>query len=146
MEKDDPTGKECTYVLDDQVGYILRQVSQRHAVIFQAASPDGLTPTQFSTLVRLHQTGPCSQNELGRATAMDVATIKGVIDRLKAKGFVKLTSYPGDRRRTLISLTPQSEAMIPALHAAGHRITDETLEPLTEEERVSFLALLRKLV
>jgi len=30
----------------------------------------------------LTETGPCSQNLLGRLTAMDVATIKGVIDRL----------------------------------------------------------------
>ncbi|WP_099824584.1 MarR family winged helix-turn-helix transcriptional regulator [Oceaniglobus indicus] len=133
------------YVLDDQAGYLLRQVSQRHAAIFQRLAPGGLTPTQFSTLIRLHEAGPASQNELGRAVAMDVATIKGVIDRLKAKGLVAVKPYPGDRRRTLISLTDESVAMIAELHEAGHVITDETLSPLDAAERTQLLALLRKL-
>jgi hypothetical protein len=44
-----------------------------------------LTPTQWAALAKLTETGPCSQNQLGRLAAMDVATIKGVIDRLTAR-------------------------------------------------------------
>jgi len=134
------------YRLDDQVGFLLRQVSQRHALIFQAEAPEGLTPTQFSTLIRLYENGPSSQNELGRAAAMDVATIKGVVERLRGKGMVVLTPYPGDRRRTLITLTARARGLITALHAAGERITEATLAPLTADERSVLLNLLRRLV
>lgn len=133
------------YVLEDQVGYILRVASQRHAAIFQSHAPDGLTATQFSALIRINEMGSCSQNHLGRLTSMDVATIKGVVDRLKRKGLVALEADVTDKRRTLIRLTPEAEAMIGRLKDAGHRITEETLEPLSEEERDTFVRLLRKL-
>ena len=47
-----------------------------HPTLFAAAMSDELTPTQFAALVKLKAEGPCSQNRLGRLTAMDAATIK----------------------------------------------------------------------
>ena len=95
---------EEPYVLDDQIGYLLRLANQRHTLIFQEHAVLELTPTQFSAMVRLLDEGECSQNELGRRTAMDVATVKGVVDRLRAKGLVRLRPDPTDRRRTTISI------------------------------------------
>ena len=69
-------------MLDDQVGFVLRQAQQRHTTIFAAEMIEGLTPTQWAALAKLREVGACSQNHLGRLTAMDAATIKGVIDRL----------------------------------------------------------------
>jgi len=137
--------RERRYRLDDQVGYILRLASQRHAALFAARFGSDLTPTQFAALVRLAEMGECSQNELGRQTAMDVATIKGVIDRLRAKGLVDQTADPGDKRRSLLSLSPKGRAMIADLHAAGFGVTDETLDPLDAAEQETFLTLLRRL-
>ena len=39
--------------------------------------PFDVTPTQFAALAKLDDAGPVSQNELGRLTAMDPATIWG---------------------------------------------------------------------
>ena len=77
------SGPQDPYRLDDQAGYLLRLASQRHAAIFQSLTLEGLTPTQFSALIRISEQGQCSQNHLGRLAAMDVATIKGVADRLR---------------------------------------------------------------
>ena len=55
--------------------------------IFAAEMIEGLTPTQWAALAKLREVGDCSQNHLGRLTAMDAATIKGVIDRLTGRGF-----------------------------------------------------------
>ena len=133
------------YRLDDQVGYILRLVSQRHASLFLSRPGSDLTPTQFAALVRLAELGQCSQNELGRQTAMDVATIKGVVDRLRGKGMVEQTADPGDKRRSLLSLSEKGRSMIAGLHATGHAVTTDTLEPLDARERDVFLSLLRRL-
>src|SRR5262249_56545486 len=84
------------YVLDEQVGFILRQVWQRHTAIFARDIGTNLTPTQWASLSKLAETGPCSQNQLGRLTAMDVATIKGVIDRLTARGLTETHPDPED--------------------------------------------------
>ena len=133
------------YYLDDQVGYLLRLVSQRHALIFQANTVDGLTPTQFSALVRISEVGSCSQNHLGRMAAMDVATIKGVVDRLRQKGLVTVTPDQTDRRRAVIALSDEGTALVEKMKAAGHRITAETLAPLSAAEQRNLLKILRKM-
>lgn len=138
-------GPGSPYVLDDQVGYLLRLASQRHAAIFQALMQHGLTPTQFSTLIRLAEIGSGSQNQLGRLTAMDAATIKGVVDRLKAKGLVTLSADATDGRRRMIALSTEGRRILGELEALGHRITEATLEPLAEDEQRTLVRLLRRL-
>lgn len=133
------------YILDEQVGFLLRLASQRHASIFQAHSLDGLTPTQFSALIRLSEIDECSQNQLGRLISVDVATIKGVVDRLVKKDLVRLRADETDRRRTLISLSAQAREMIDGLHEAGRRISAETLRPLSPTEQATLLRLLGRL-
>ena len=133
------------YRLEQQVGYILRQASQRHASIFATRIPEQLTTTQFATLVRLQEGGPCSQNKLGRQTAMDAATIKGVTDRLIQRGFVEAKVDPDDGRRRMLALTPQGLDIVARAIPAGLDISAETLEPLAPEEREQFMKLLKKL-
>lgn len=134
-----------SYVLEDQIGFILRQVSQRHAMIFAKEIGINLTPTQWAALAKLTETGPCSQNQLGRLTAMDVATIKGVIDRLTARGLTETSSDPQDGRRLLVSLTRAGQAMAEKAAPNALAITKETLAPLDAKERETFIALLSKL-
>ena len=133
------------YILDEQVGYLLRLASQRHAAIFQAHTLEGLTAQQFAALVRIGEHERVSQNRLGRLAAMDVATIKGVADRLRQKGLTRTEADPGDKRRMLISLTEEGRALLARMSDIGHAISDETLAPLSREERRDFLTLLQKI-
>jgi len=134
-----------TYVLEEQAGFILRQVSQRHTMIFAERMSDDLTPTQFSALVKLHAEGSVSQNLLGRLTAMDTATIKGVIDRLAARGYVEARPDPDDSRLRILALTPLGTAAVERALPLAAAITEETLAPLNARERETLLALLRRL-
>ncbi|MEH7829323.1 MarR family winged helix-turn-helix transcriptional regulator [Gemmobacter denitrificans] len=133
-----------TYVLDDQVGFVLRRVVQRHLTIFGDHIPQ-VTNMQFAVLVRLHQSGPQSQNHLGRAAAMDAATVKGVVGRLEAMALVERRADPDDRRRLTVALTDAGQALIEGLYGKGHAVTAETLAPLNAEERQQLLALLSRL-
>ncbi len=133
------------YHLDEQVGFLLRQASQRHAAIFAARMIEDLTPTQWAALARLGERGPCSQNQLGRLTAMDAATIKGVVDRLVARGLAETRADRQDSRRLTIALTEPGQALVGRAVAAAHKITEETLAPLSGAERRSIMKLLNKL-
>ena len=133
------------YILDEQIGYVLRLVSQRHATIFQLHAEYDLTPTQFSTLIRLSEVGSCSQNHLGRLISVDVATIKGVIDRLNKKGLIEMKADPSDGRRIQISLTAEIREKVATLYNMGKKITEETLRPLSPPERKRLQALLKKI-
>jgi MarR family transcriptional regulator, lower aerobic nicotinate degradation pathway regulator len=133
------------YILDEQIGFILRQVWQRHAAIFAREIGINLTPTQWAALSKLMETGPCSQNQLGRLTAMDVATIKGVIDRLTARGLTETSSDPEDGRRLLVSLTRAGQQLAEKAAPNALAITRETLAPLDAKERETLMELLEKL-
>lgn len=133
------------YLLDAQIGYMLRQAHQRHTTIFASLMVDDLTPTQWAALAKLKEIGPSSQNLLGRLTAMDAATIKGVIDRLTKRGFTKTRPDLADGRRLLVALTERGAALYERAKPIAARITTQTLEPLTERERAELLVLLTKL-
>ncbi len=145
MSKRNAKASKQSYKLDDQVGFLLRQVWQRHANIFAREIDTGLTPTQWATLAKLTETGPCSQNQLGRLTSMDVATIKGVIDRLTARGLTETNPDPQDGRRLVVSLTRAGQQMVEKIAPKAIAITRETLAPLDAKERDILIALLRKL-
>jgi MarR family transcriptional regulator, lower aerobic nicotinate degradation pathway regulator len=133
------------YVLESQVGFILRQASQRHATLFASRMGAETTPTQWAALAKLRKIGPTSQNQLGRMTAMDVATIKGVVDRLMKRGLVRSMADKADARRRLLALSEEGRAFVEANVATAHAITRETLAPLPEREKALFVALLGKL-
>lgn len=122
--------RNAPYRLDDQIGFILRQANQRYAALFANGIGNGLTPTQWAALVRLGETGPCPQNQLGRLTAMDAATIKGVVERLDKRGLIQRSADPDDGRRLLVSLSPAGRAELEAGLAAARRSTGRPWPPL----------------
>lgn len=137
--------KPAKYALDEQVGYILRRVTQRHLSIFAQAIPE-VTTTQFAVLARLAELGPLSQNHLGRATSMDGATIKGVVDRLSRLGLTETAPDPQDRRRLIVSLSAAGARLFAERMETGLAVSAATLAPLAPEEQAQFLALLARLI
>ena len=132
------------YALDDQVGYVLRRVAQRHMALFAQAIPE-VTTQQFAVLARLAELGPQSQNHLGRTAAMDAATIKGVVDRLTRQGLVATTADPDDRRRLTVALSEAGQSLFRRTTAAALQVSRQTLEPLNAAEQALLLGLLVRL-
>jgi MarR family transcriptional regulator, lower aerobic nicotinate degradation pathway regulator len=139
-----PEAAASDYHLQDQVGFVLRKAHQRHVAIFASHIAD-LTPPQFAALAKLYDVGETSQNHLGQMIAMDAATVKGVIDRLKTRGLVVLAKHAGDKRRLLVKLTDQGRQAVEQLIPKARKITEETLAPLSAKKVAAFLKLLAKL-
>jgi DNA-binding MarR family transcriptional regulator len=140
-----PASSASGYVLDEQIGFLLRQVTQRHTTIFSHMMGDGLTPMQWAVLAKLLEVGRTSQTALGRAVYMDAATVKGTVDRLVVRGFVLRLQDAEDRRKLLVDLTTAGrETTLRNLDAAS-AITRETLAPLDDDEARRLFALLAKI-
>ncbi len=134
------------YVLEAQVGHLIRRAHQRHVALFtQIFGVDGLTPMQYAALVKIGDQGEVSQNLLGRLVAMDPATSQGVVKRLIEHGLVARKDDPHDRRRAVLSLTAAGTAAVAEHVPLGRVATEETLAPLSAAERAQFLQLLLKL-
>jgi len=143
-----PTKKPAAnnaYVMEEQVGHLLRRAHQRHCSIFAESVETKLTPMQFAALAMIQQCGSVSQNQLGRLVAMDPATIQGVVGRLSERGLVSSKNDPDDRRRQLWRLTASGKRSLAKLIPVAMQITADTLAPLTAKERATFLRLLEKL-
>jgi DNA-binding MarR family transcriptional regulator len=135
------------YVLEQQIGHLLRRAHQRATGIFvtELGGSYGVTPTQYAALVKLRDVGEQSQNELGRLIATDPATTQGVIARLVRRRLVERSRDPGDGRRSKLRLTGRGLDLVELLIPLGVRVTAQTLSPLTEREKKLFLRLLSRL-
>jgi len=135
------------YRIEEQVGYLLRRAHQRASSIFQVTIGDpNITPSQYSSMVKLHEYTELSQNHLGRLVGMDKATMQGVVRRLKDRGLVDSRPDPGDARRTLLSLTLDGQRMLAKMMMNGPAVSRETLKPLTPPEQRQLLELLSKII
>lgn len=139
--------REESYILEDQIGFLLRLAYQRHLALFSEKVVCGLTPPQFSTLYRLREAAaPISQNALGRLVGMDAATTKGVVSRLLARNLVRVERDSEDLRRYTLFMTDEGCAMLDAIIPDLREITELTLSPLSPEERMQLVALIKKII
>ena len=142
------SGKQANsqYLVERQIGFVLRVAFQFHTAIFTSKMVDNLTQTQFATLSKIKEMGECSQSDLIRLIALDSATINGVVSRMRSRGFLEVSEHPTDRRRQFIRLTDDGADLVSRAEAIGEDITAETLALLTPTERTRLLQLLRKMM
>lgn len=134
-----------TYVLHDQVGFLLRQANQRHRTIFAGVIKPRLAPTQLAALATLRAEGPLHQNLLGRLAAMDSATITGVTERLAQRGLITSSADPDDARLSIIELTEAGRNLLDDVIPLALDVSAATLEPLDADESAEFLRLLKRI-
>jgi DNA-binding MarR family transcriptional regulator len=86
----------------------------RHATTLAAglAEVTGLAPTDATALRALDLVGGEERpvGALGRDLGLSSAATTGVVDRLERAGLAQRRVDPADRRRVLVSLTPQARA------------------------------------
>lgn len=130
-----------------RVGYFLRKFHQKNQAIWQAHCPDpSLTSVQAGALGVLHYLGPCSLSELGAAAAIDLSTVRGVVERLRKRHLVSTRTDKQDGRKVIVTLEAAGEQLITDMLPIMRRIADDTLSPLNPAERVAFEFLIQKII
>ena len=138
---------DSSYVFSEQVGHLLRKAYQRHMAIFQQNVGDSqLTAVQFVTLCAVRDHGPSSLTELVKATAVDQATIRGIVERLKARELITLEPDPEDRRKVIVGLSVDGDRLVQQTVPCAARISELTMSNLNPAEQVAVLFLLRKMI
>ena len=103
----------------------------------------GFATAQLPVLTALRDGARLSQTELARWARVEQPTMAQLLARMERDGIIRRESDPHDRRSSLISLTDQARANLPAGRAileAGNR---EAMRGLSEEEVATFIRLLR---
>ncbi|WP_044561737.1 MarR family winged helix-turn-helix transcriptional regulator [Azospirillum sp. B4] len=100
----EPTQCNCT---------ALRQASRRLTKFYDdALVATGLGTNQYAILSRLKRHGPRTIQELATMLVMDRSTLGHLLRPLEKRGLVRLTITAADRRRRVIVLTPEGEAVV----------------------------------
>ncbi|BEU27509.1 MarR family transcriptional regulator [Paraburkholderia sp. 22B1P] len=135
------------YDFHDQIGHLLRRAYQRHIAIFQEAIPDSdLTAAQFVALCAVRERRSCSLNDIVKTTAIDQATIRGVVDRLKGRELIQISADPNDGRKHVIRATEHGLGLIERTIPFARHVTECTYGSLNAGERVALRFLLQKMM
>jgi DNA-binding MarR family transcriptional regulator len=128
-----------------RVSRLARELEQRLEPVYQA---HGLEPGWHDVLATLRRTGPPFRLRPTDLTESLMLTSSGTtkrLDRLEQAGLVQREPDPGDRRGTLISLTPAGHELIDSVTEAHLANERRILAALDETEQRQLADLLRKL-
>jgi DNA-binding MarR family transcriptional regulator len=128
-------------------GFMIRRLHQISIAVFNAhAGALGLTDTQFGLLYVLARYPLIDQVTLARLMRLDRSTTGTVIETLEGRGLVLRQVGRPDRRRRVLLLTPEGEAMLERVQNEAAGTSDTLLATLSAEERLQFEALLGRVI
>lgn len=131
------------FVLTNAPGHLLRRNHQRSYEIFSQHVGDDVTRQQMSVLIVLAQSAGASQNDLVAKTAIDKSTMKEMLGRMIARGWVRRERHPHDSRAWAMSITQDGIAMLDQRLPLVVAAQAEILAPLSPALQPVFLRCLR---
>ena len=135
-----------TWPLPHRPGFLARRLHQIHVSLFsERCAAFGITPLQYSLLSVLVEAGEVDQTTLAQAVAIDRTTTTGALKRLEARGLVRRTPSPLDRRAQQCGVTTAGRALCAAMEQPVREAHDATVAALTPGERRTLLDLLKKI-
>ena len=138
--------QEIGYALEQHNAHLIRLAHQRGTALFQKAFEGySITPTQVAVLATLMRHGDLPQNQIGRITAIDTATLSPLLKRLETLGLTKRVVSEQDQRVNLIQLTPRGYDFTFEVLPISQRVSEELLAPLNQRDRKRFIELLNKI-
>ncbi|MGA2666033.1 MAG: MarR family transcriptional regulator [Nitrososphaerales archaeon] len=108
-------------------------------------SDEALTQPQFQALKVIAKDGAMLMRELSAAMLVSPANVTGIVDRLEGKRLIRRTAREGDRRATMVELTPEGRAVQGRVALRQAELVQRALGAFTPAERKALCDLLGKL-
>ena len=93
-----------------------------------------LTMAQLKAMMALSALGPLSVGGLGRRLGMAEPSASLLVDKLHAQDLVARRGDPSDRRRTLVELTENAQALVARLQEVRDERLTELLARLDDDD------------
>ena len=97
-----------------------------------------LTPSQFGVMEALYSLGPMCQKDISQKILKSGGNITMVIDNLEKRSFVKRVRDEKDRRKFIVQLTEEGEALIGKVFLRHAEVAEQIFSVLSSEELEEF--------
>ena len=135
--------------LKDRPTWLISRAYARSSRLLNAgfeAHGRGLRSYHYRLLAALDEWGPASQADLGRSTGIDRSDVTAALAELESRNLIERTVDPENKRRNIVTLTPEGTERLDELDSVVSAIQDELLAPLTATQRRQFTPLISRLV
>ena len=121
---------------------LTQAIRRRHNA--RLASYDSSVP-RARLLRAMLELGTPRMSDLTAHLGLTARTITTAVDALEREGLLARRSAPGDRRATLVELTPAGRSHIEEWQAFQRQLAEEVVAPLNTAERRQLIRLLERI-
>ncbi|HET6436384.1 MAG TPA: MarR family transcriptional regulator [Xanthomonadaceae bacterium] len=139
--------RRATLDLERFLPYRLSVLSNRISGAIAAVYSErfALGVTEWRVMAVLGRSSGLSANEVARRTAMDKVAVSRAVARLLADGRLLREIHDGDRRRSVLRLSPDGEAIYAQVAPLALAFERQLLDGMDGEERALLFRLLDRL-
>lgn len=112
----------------------------------KATKIEGLTTSQFSTMMQIRENTKMSQREIAEHLIASGGNVTVLVDKLESQGLVKRERSTEDRRMVFVTLTPQGEQALDRLASQYNDGISEAMSGISKEETATLIDLLERIM
>lgn len=133
--------------LSERPGFLVRRLHQIHVAMFmEELAAEQVTPVQYGLLSILVDMPGLDQLSLAEEVGIDRANVHDVLKRLESRKLLLRVVDPLNKRRKICLPTQEGIEFVARHHAGMQAAQKRMLDPLTDDERATFVELLHKLI
>jgi len=127
---------------DDAVARLRRSITRLARLLNEAASHEGLSPTQASVLALAAWRGPLGLAELAEIEGLNATMLSRIVGKLDSEGLLRRRPNPADQRAALVEGTARGREVSLRIRARRTEAVTKILAGLSPEVATTLLAAL----
>jgi DNA-binding MarR family transcriptional regulator len=133
--------------VDDYLPALLAQASRLISGEFHlVVSANGFSASEWRVLATLAGNEPTSIGRIAQITTIKQSTVSRLLDRMEAAGYVERLDNDGDRRITLVTITPAGNRVVSRLIPLAREHERRVLEPFGLQHAEELKSTLRSII
>jgi DNA-binding MarR family transcriptional regulator len=139
-----PARARTTEIDQDAYNAIIATSKVIRRVALRLFVEQGITEPQFQALMLLVENGSMLMRKMSDEMLVTPANVTGIMDRLEEKSLVRRTAGKGDRRATIIEITPEGKALYERVAIKKAEMLQKALATFSKDELMTLNNLLEK--